>query len=287
MAGTKRDYYEVLGVAQGRRRRRRSSRPTASWPCSITPTATSATRRRRPSSRRPPRPTRSCATRRSATRYDRYGHAGLKAWPSPGFGEPTSFVDIVGDLFGTFSAAAGGGRRAARSAAATCGWPSRSTWSRRPRASRSRSRSARQEVCLECCRHRQQEQQAARRAAAARAAAGRPAAGLLPAPAELPGLQRGRHGHRRPVCQPAAATAASQVERTHRGHRPAGRGHGLRLLRRRRGRGRRPGAPRGDLTASSASRSTRCSSARARTCSSTGADHLQPGGPGGDSRCRR
>jgi molecular chaperone DnaJ len=41
-------------------------------------------------------------------RYDRYGHAGLEGMNDPGFGQPTSFADIVNDLFGTFM---GGGSR--------------------------------------------------------------------------------------------------------------------------------------------------------------------------------
>lgn len=41
-------------------------------------------------------------------RYDRYGHAGVDAMPDHGFGQPTSFADIVNDLFGFMG---GGGRR--------------------------------------------------------------------------------------------------------------------------------------------------------------------------------
>src|SRR3954453_15432537 len=42
-------------------------------------------------------------------RYDRYGHAGLEGMNEPGFGQPSSFADIVNDLFG-FMGGQGGGR---------------------------------------------------------------------------------------------------------------------------------------------------------------------------------
>src|SRR5262245_7148233 len=41
-------------------------------------------------------------------RYDRYGHAGVDGLTEPNFGQPTSFADIVNDLFGFMG---GGGRR--------------------------------------------------------------------------------------------------------------------------------------------------------------------------------
>lgn len=41
-------------------------------------------------------------------RYDRYGHAGVDGMAEPNFGQPTSFADIVNDLFGFMG---GGGRR--------------------------------------------------------------------------------------------------------------------------------------------------------------------------------
>ena len=41
-------------------------------------------------------------------RYDRYGHAGLEGMNEPGFGQSSSFADIMNDLFGSFM---GGGRR--------------------------------------------------------------------------------------------------------------------------------------------------------------------------------
>lgn len=44
-------------------------------------------------------------------RYDRYGHAGLEGANDPGFGQPSSFADLVNDLFGTFMGGQGGGRR--------------------------------------------------------------------------------------------------------------------------------------------------------------------------------
>src|SRR3954447_8121730 len=44
-------------------------------------------------------------------RYDRYGHAGLEGMNEPGFGQPTSFADIVSDLFGFMGGQGGAGRR--------------------------------------------------------------------------------------------------------------------------------------------------------------------------------
>src|SRR5262245_52187055 len=46
-------------------------------------------------------------------RYDRYGHAGLEGMHDPGFGQAGSFADIVNDLFGAFMGGPGGrgGRR--------------------------------------------------------------------------------------------------------------------------------------------------------------------------------
>ncbi len=45
-------------------------------------------------------------------RYDRYGHAGLEGMNEPGFGQASSFADIMNDLFGTFMG--GNGRRGQR-----------------------------------------------------------------------------------------------------------------------------------------------------------------------------
>jgi molecular chaperone DnaJ len=44
-------------------------------------------------------------------RYDRYGHAGVEGMTDPGHGGATSFADIMNDLFGSFM---GGGRRSPR-----------------------------------------------------------------------------------------------------------------------------------------------------------------------------
>ena len=60
------DFYQVLGVEEGRRRPTRSRRPTASWRAPTTPTPTPATPPSTTSSRRSPRPTTSSATPRSA-----------------------------------------------------------------------------------------------------------------------------------------------------------------------------------------------------------------------------
>src|SRR5215212_2330767 len=43
-------------------------------------------------------------------RYDRYGHAGLEGMNDPGFGQASSFADIVNDLFGSFMGGPGGRR---------------------------------------------------------------------------------------------------------------------------------------------------------------------------------
>jgi len=40
-------------------------------------------------------------------RYDRFGHAGVDGMSQPGFGQPTSFADIVNDLFGFMGGGAG------------------------------------------------------------------------------------------------------------------------------------------------------------------------------------
>src|SRR5690349_19783170 len=44
-------------------------------------------------------------------RYDRFGHAGLEGVNDPGFGQASSFADIVNDLFGTFMGGPGGRRQ--------------------------------------------------------------------------------------------------------------------------------------------------------------------------------
>jgi molecular chaperone DnaJ len=109
MAGTKRDYYEVLGVSrdadtdQIERAFRKLARqhhpdrnigdPEAEGKFKELTEAhdvlTDETKR---------------------DRYDRYGHAGIEGMSEAGFGQPTSFADIVNDLFG-FMGGQGGGRR--------------------------------------------------------------------------------------------------------------------------------------------------------------------------------
>ena len=91
-----------------RGRRRRSSPPTASWRCSITPTATRGARTTRPSSRRSAPPTSASRTRRSAppttaTATPRSSTAAAAAGQQADFGD-------LGDIFETiFGSAFGGG----------------------------------------------------------------------------------------------------------------------------------------------------------------------------------
>ena len=128
----KRDYYEVLGVARTADRRWRSPRRTASWPCSTTRTATSATTRPRSSSRRWTRRTRCCTTRTSGTATTATATPAWKGCGAGAVGGPgVDLGDLFGDLFGDFF---GGGRRAARQrgrgAARASPRSSTSTWSK-------------------------------------------------------------------------------------------------------------------------------------------------------------
>jgi molecular chaperone DnaJ len=108
MAGTKRDYYEVLGVARDastddiERAFRKLARqhhpdrnigdPEAEGKFKELTEAHDV-----------------LTDEDKRDRYDRYGHAGLEGMNEPGFGQPTSFADIVNDLFGFMGG--GGGRR--------------------------------------------------------------------------------------------------------------------------------------------------------------------------------
>ena len=65
-------------------RPRRSRRPIATWPASITPTSTRATRRPRPSSRKRSRPTTSCPTPRSGRSTTASATPRSRGWPPPG-----------------------------------------------------------------------------------------------------------------------------------------------------------------------------------------------------------
>ena len=76
-------------------------------------------------------------------RYDRYGHAGLEGMNDPGFGQTSSFADIMNDLFGTFMGGQWAARASAdRSAAVICGWRWTLRWSKQPRESSATSRFA-------------------------------------------------------------------------------------------------------------------------------------------------
>ena len=109
MAGTKRDYYEVLGVSRDAstdeierafRKLARQHHPDRNIgdpeaeakfkECTEAHDVLTDEARR--------------------DRYDRYGHAGVEGMNDSGFGQATSFADIVNDLFG-FMGGQGGGRR--------------------------------------------------------------------------------------------------------------------------------------------------------------------------------
>ena len=110
MATTKRDYYEVLGVARDASSERDQVRLPQARRSSTTPTATPATARPRSASRRRPRPTPSSPTPRSARATTASATQGVGGGGGGGF-DPTIFADfgdILGDLFGF-----GGGRRPA------------------------------------------------------------------------------------------------------------------------------------------------------------------------------
>ena len=109
MAGTKRDYYEVLGVSR--------DADTDSIERAFRKLARQFHPDRNIGDPEAEHKFKECTeahdvltdeTKRD--RYDRYGHAGLDGMNQPGFGQPTSFADIVNDLFG-FMGGQGGGRR--------------------------------------------------------------------------------------------------------------------------------------------------------------------------------
>lgn len=108
MAGTKRDYYEVLGVARDastddiERAFRKLARQYHPDRNIGDPEAEARFKE--------------CTEAHDVLtdddkreRYNRYGHAGLDGMNEPGFGQPTSFADIVNDLFGFMGGH--GGRR--------------------------------------------------------------------------------------------------------------------------------------------------------------------------------
>src|SRR6476620_3463162 len=111
MAGTKRDYYEILGVAKN--------------------ASTDEIERSFRKLARQHHPDRNIGDKDAEAkfkealeaheilvdddkreRYDRYGHAGVGGMIDPWFVGASSFADIMNDLFGTFMG--GGGRRGPR-----------------------------------------------------------------------------------------------------------------------------------------------------------------------------
>ncbi|HEX3150044.1 MAG TPA: molecular chaperone DnaJ [Gemmataceae bacterium] len=110
MAGTKRDYYEVLGVMRNAdkdeiekafRKLARQFHPDRN----IGDPGAEAKFKECTEAHEV------LVDDKKRSRYDQYGHAGLEGMNEPGFGQqPTSFADIVNDLFG-FMGGQGGGRR--------------------------------------------------------------------------------------------------------------------------------------------------------------------------------
>ena len=114
---SKRDYYEVLGVAEdGERRRAQERVPQAGD--EVPPGSQSRRQGGRRAVQGSGRGLRACSpTPRSAAAYDRFGHAGVRAAAGGGpgfdpsvFSEFGDFADILGNMFG-FGDIFGGGRR--------------------------------------------------------------------------------------------------------------------------------------------------------------------------------
>jgi molecular chaperone DnaJ len=106
MAGTKRDYYEILGVAR--------DASTDDIERAFRKLARQYHPDRNIGDAEAEHKFKECTEAHDVLtdedkrdRYDRFGHAGVDAMPDHGFGQPTSFTDIVNDLFGFM----GGGRR--------------------------------------------------------------------------------------------------------------------------------------------------------------------------------
>src|SRR5436305_8838333 len=102
MAGTRRDYYEVLGVSREAdkdeierafRKLARQYHPDRN----IGDPAAEARFKECTEAHEV------LANENKRSRYDQYGHAGLEGMNEPGFGQqPTSFADIVNEMFGSF-----------------------------------------------------------------------------------------------------------------------------------------------------------------------------------------
>jgi molecular chaperone DnaJ len=109
MAGTKRDYYEVLGVSaeasteeieRAYRKLAREHHPDRNLG-----DAEAEVRFKEVNEAHDV-----LTDEAKRDRYDRYGHAGLDGMNDPGFGPASSFADIVNDLFGSFMGGPGGRR---------------------------------------------------------------------------------------------------------------------------------------------------------------------------------
>lgn len=148
MAGTKRDYYEVLGVSRD----------------ADTETIERAFRKLA----RQYHPDRNIGDPEAEARfkecteahdiltddgkrerYDRYGHAGIDGMAAGGFGQTNSFADIVNDLFG-FMGGQGGGRRRGPQPGSDLRMALDITLLEAARGIKKEVRVRRHEVCLEC-----------------------------------------------------------------------------------------------------------------------------------------
>jgi molecular chaperone DnaJ len=108
MAGTKRDYYEVLGVSRDADRDEieRAFRKLARQ---FHPDRNIGDKEAEARFKECTEAHDVLVDDARRDRYDRYGHAGLDGMNEPNFGQPTSFADIVSDLFGFMGGH--GGRR--------------------------------------------------------------------------------------------------------------------------------------------------------------------------------
>ena len=106
-----RDYYEVLGVSRGRRRRRDQEGVPAAGPRAASRRQQPRSPRPRRSSRRRPRPTRSSSDPERRATYDRYGHEGLR---SGGYAPNFEGFGSVADIFEAFFGGGGVRRRVRR-----------------------------------------------------------------------------------------------------------------------------------------------------------------------------
>jgi len=149
MAGTKRDYYEVLGVARDAsteeierayRKLARQHHPDRN----LGDTDAEAKFKEVNEAH----DVLTDEARRD--RYDRYGHAGLEGVPDSGFGQPSSFADIVNDLFGTFMGGPGGRRQRGPHRGSDVRMVLDIDLAEAAKGAKKEVRVRRYEVCLEC-----------------------------------------------------------------------------------------------------------------------------------------